>query len=229
MNDSDTSEPKAKVLPVYFVADESGSMKDLVGELNRGLTTLLDTMQTETMAAAKIRFSVIGFSDDVTVHLAPSDFRELSRMPTLTHKGGTSYKAVFEMLRNQIPSDVVTLKHEGNLVHRPAIFFLSDGYPNNNEDWRTALSKLKDTEFREHPNVIAFGLGSADPRVILEVASKEQFAFQAAVGTDTGKAIIAFCESLIQSIVNSADAIARGNAELQVKRPEGFKLAVDLV
>ena len=36
--------PIARVLPIYFVADESGSMYPHVGELNQGLVSLLDAM-----------------------------------------------------------------------------------------------------------------------------------------------------------------------------------------
>jgi uncharacterized protein YegL len=74
------NEPKANVLPIYFVADESGSMASLLEELNSGLTTLLDILQTETMSAAKIRFSVLGFSDNCQLHLPPSDLRNLQRI-----------------------------------------------------------------------------------------------------------------------------------------------------
>ncbi len=223
------NEPKANVLPIYFVADESGSMANLVGELNSGLASLLDAMQTETMAAAKIRFCVIGFSDDTIPHLPLSDFRQLERMPALRSRGGTSYAAAFQALRRQIPADVAKLKQEGYLVNRPAVFFLSDGYPNPGENWQAPLASLKDSEFRERPNIISFGLGGADPKVILSVASKPEFAYQAAVGSDTGKAIATFCEALTQSVVNSGQALAGGAAELQVERPEGFKMAVDLI
>jgi uncharacterized protein YegL len=56
-------EPKGSILLVYFVADESGSMGRNIDELNEGLASLHDSLQRESFAAAKIRLSVIGFSD----------------------------------------------------------------------------------------------------------------------------------------------------------------------
>jgi uncharacterized protein YegL len=222
------TEPRANVLPIYFVADESASMSANVEQLNRGLADLLDRLHTESMTAAKIRFCILGFSDDTLCHLPLSDLRQVERMPSFEARGTTSYRSVFEALRRQIPEDVAGLKRQGYLVNRPAVFFLSDGYPNP-EDWRGALSALKDPGLRERPNVLAFGIGQADPRTIVEVASKPEYAFQAEAGVDTGVAIARFCEALTQSVVSSGQALASGKAELQGERPEGFTMAVDLI
>jgi len=222
------SEPLAAVLPIYFVADESGSMSGVVGELNHGLRSLLDAMATETMAAAKIRFSVIGFSDTAVNRLAMSDLRFVEKMPTLGAYNTTSYVAAFKYLKQQIPADVAALRAAGNQVHRPAVFFLTDGLPNE-EDWPSALRELTDSGFREHPNILAFGIGNADPETIVKVATSKDFAYQAAEGADTGRAIAKFCESLTRSIVNSGNALAGGKAELVGERPEGFRLAADLL
>jgi uncharacterized protein YegL len=224
-----SSEPRGNILPVYFVADESMSMRDVIGELNSGLASLLDALNMESMVAAKVRFSVLGFSDDTICHLPPADLRQVERVPTLTTRATTSYASAFLELRRRIPADVQKLRADGYLVHRPAVFFLSDGYPNEGEDWRTPLAELKSAEFRERPNILAFGIGDADPAIILEVASSREIAFQAAHGTDTGTAIAKFCEALTQSIISSGQAMASGDAVLQGQRPEGFTLAVDVL
>lgn len=225
------TEPRGSLLPIYFVADESGSMSNDIAELNRGLSSLLDALHSETMAAAKVRFCILGFADDTVCHLPLSDLRNLESLPTLSTRGNTSYRSAFETLRSKIPTDVAALKAEGYLVNRPAVFFLSDGHPNadSEESWKTALEALKANTFRERPNILAFGIGQADPSIILTVASKQDFAFQAAAGTDTGVAIAKFCEALTQSVVNSAQALAGGKAELQGEKPEGFKMAIDLI
>jgi uncharacterized protein YegL len=48
-------------------------------------------------------------------------------------RGGTSYAAAFRMMRKQIEHDVVQLKGDNYSVHRPAMFFLSDGGPDRRD------------------------------------------------------------------------------------------------
>lgn len=220
-------EPQGTILPVYFVADESGSMTPHITELNDGLMSLQDSLQRESFAAAKVRFSVIGFSDVAHTYLEPTDLRELPTMPTLQPRGMTSYAAAFDQLTYRLSVDVPALKAQGFAVNRPTVFFLTDGQPNHGDDWQTARSNLLAQHAR--PNILAFGIGEADGATIKEVATSEQYAFIAARGLDTGKAISEFITSLTQSVIASGQALASGSAELQMEKPEGFSLAVDIL
>jgi hypothetical protein len=123
------TEPKGSILLVYFVADESGSMGRNIDELNAGLSSLHDALQRESFAAAKVRLSVIGFSDTAFTYLEPADMRVLQGMPVLTAQSLTSYAAAFDQLTYRIRVDVPSLKAQGYTVHRPAAFFLTDGLP----------------------------------------------------------------------------------------------------
>jgi uncharacterized protein YegL len=220
-------EPKGSILLVYFVADESGSMGPNIGELNEGLASLHDALQRESFAAAKVRFSVIGFSDTAFTYLEPADLRLLAGMPTLTAQSFTSYSAAFDQLAYRISVDIPSLKAQGYTVHRPAVFFLTDGLPNAQEDWRAARSGLLAQPAA--PNILAFGIGDADAATVTELATQPNFAFVAARGVDTGAAISEFVTSLTQSVISSGQALAGGSAELQFEKPPGFTLAVDVV
>ncbi len=220
-------EPQGSVLPVYFVADESGSMMSNIGELNSGLMSLQDALQSESFAAAKVRFSVIGFSDTARTYLEPADLRSLPAMPTLQAGGMTSYAAAFNELARRISLDVPALKAQGYAVNRPCAFFLTDGQPNAGDDWQNARSSL--LAQHAHPNILAFGIGESDAATIVEVATKQEYAFKAAHGADTGIAISKFITSLTQSIISSGQALATGASELQIEKPEGFSLAVDIL
>jgi len=220
-------EPQGTILPVYFVADESGSMMSNIAELNNGLMSLQDALQKESFAAAKVRFSVIGFSDAARTYLEPADLRSLPTMPTLQAGGMTSYAAAFNELARRISLDVPALKGQGFAVNRPSVFFLTDGQPNANDDWQNARLNLLAQHAR--PNILAFGIGESDAATIVEIATKPEYAFKAAQGTDTGKAISEFITSLTQSVIQSGQALASGAAELQMEKPEGFSLAVDIL
>lgn len=220
-------EPQGTILPIYFVADESGSMTPNIGELNDGLMSLQDALQKESFAAAKVRFSVIGFSDTAHTYMEPADLRSLPAMPTLQARGMTSYAAAFNELTYRLSIDVPALKAQGFAVNRPAVFFLTDGQPNVGDDWQAARSNLLAQHAR--PNILAFGIGEADAETIREVATNDQYALVAARGQDTGSAITEFVKSLTQSVISSGQDLASGAAELQITRPEGFSLAVDIL
>ena len=58
------------------------------------------------------------------------------------------------------------LKADGYQVHRPSVFFLTDGQPTEKEETsgQIALEALGHGAFKERPNVLAFGVGEAERR-----------------------------------------------------------------
>lgn len=218
------------VLLVYVVADESMSMSPVVDELNAGLNALHQALLRQPMAAAKVRFSLLGFSDDVVVRLALSDLRTESALPVLSTRGGTSYGAAFQALLDRTPDDISTLKEQGYAVFRPAVFFLTDGQPTDEPRWRTVYARLIDPETNPAvPNIIACGVGDARASTVLDIATRPEFAFVATPGTELGLAIAEFGVALTRSIVASAVSASAGRTELVVERPESFAMALDVV
>jgi uncharacterized protein YegL len=225
------------VWPAYFVADESASMSPVVGELNAGLTSVHSALLVSPMTAAKVRFSVIGFSDTAVNRLALQDLRELAAMPQLSTRSTTNYGAAFQYLYEQLPADVEKLKADGYQVHRPAVFFLTDGQPTDidgnltdDSSWSDIHRRLTDKlSFRYAPNVMAFGIGGARAQTILKVATSASFAFITIAGTDVGQAIVEFVKALTNSMVKSAQSLATGQGDLVIEVPTSFRLAVDLV
>lgn len=228
---ADSRDSKGSLLPAYFVADESVSMENEIGALNEGLVALHDAVNMDGMMAAKVRLSVVGFADDVKWHLPLSDLREVRRMPELSIRGGTSYGTVFVALRKRIPRDIDDLKRRGYRVHRPVVFFLTDGQPTD-LNWQAELRDLTGQDFKQRPNVITFGFGDALGQTLLEVATNERFAFIASSATDPGKAIAAFFEQLTQSLVQSAATVDGEVATLVVPKPDpdsGVVMVLDIV
>jgi len=222
-------ENSGNVLPVYVVADESLSMSPVIDELNAGLAALHSALQREPMAAAKVRFTILGFSDDVQVRLALADLRTESALPTLATRGSTCFGEAFQALLDRIPQDIAALKAQGYAVYRPAVFFLTDGQPTD-EGWEKVYDRLVDKEVtKAAPNIIACGIGQAKAQTILDVATRPEFAFVATPGTELGLAIAEFSVALTKSVVASARAMADGNTELVVERPANFVMAVDVV
>jgi uncharacterized protein YegL len=214
-----------QVLPMYFVGDESHSMAGgPIEAVNQGLVDLRDEVAKHPLIGKKVRFGIITFADTAQTRLELSELSEELILPTLSPRGrGTSYASAFEALRNTIPADVALLKASGYQVHRPSVFFLSDGLPTEREDeWRVRLEALKDPGFRERPNILAFGVGDADPKVIQQLASTTRFAFMMLDGVSTAGAISEFATSMLNSMVSSAEQLDRGQSTIEFEKPEGF-------
>ena len=220
---------KGHLLPVYVVADESASMRPHSGELTAGLDALYSELRMNPMVAAKVRLAVLGFSDAVAERLALCDVREQPAMPPMGSGNTTSYRSVFLDLTRRIPNDVAALKRQSYVVHRPAVFFFSDGLPND-EDWQGPLKQLTDRGTTPvAPNIIACGVGDADAATIAAVATAREFGLIAVPGADIGRAIASFFTALTASVIHSGQTLAGGNPELSVDLPEQFVLAIDVV
>jgi len=223
-------ETKGLLLPAYVMADESGSMGPYQQQLEGGVVSLCEGLRAEPMVAAKLRLAVLGFSDDVQVRLAVADMRTETTLPKIAIRGLTNYSAVFDDLLHRIPSDVKWLRGEGYKVHRPVVFFLSDGQPTDGEAWRQPHAALTDKQRNPTaPNIIACGIGDAQARTMVEVATRPEFAFVAKPGTDIGRAISEFFNALTASLVASGDALNSANPQLVVNRPDQFTMAIDEV
>ena len=214
-----------QVLPMYFVGDESHSMAgDPIAAVNQGLVDLRDEVAKHPLIGKKVRFGIITFADTAETRLELSELSEDLVLPTLAPRGrGTSYASALEALRQTIPADVALLKSSGYQVHRPSVFFLSDGQPTDKaERWRARLEQLKDPGFRERPNVLAFGVGDADPEVGRELASSPSYGFMMTSGASTAGAIAEFAASMLNSMVASAERLDRGEQTIEFEKPEGF-------
>jgi uncharacterized protein YegL len=223
-------ETRGVLLPAYVVADESGSMGPYHYELSNGLVSLCEGLRAEPMIAAKLRLAVLGFSDDVQVRLAVADMRTETTVPQVIIRGLTNYGAVFDDLLRRIPADVQWLRGEGYKVHRPVVFFLSDGQPTDPAAWRRPHAALVDkAAMPTAPNIIACGIGDAKAQTMLEVATRPDFAFVVRPGTDLGRAISEFFHALTASLVASALALNSATPQLVINRPEQFVMAIDEV
>lgn len=224
------ADKKGQIWLTYLVADESASMKKVVPQMNAGLESLIDAMASEGLARTMVRFSVVGFSDNVMEHLRAADFGEVENAPKLSSYRGTSYSAAFRDLYSRILLDVKSLQSRQYDVLRPAVFFITDGQPDKSEAqiWRSDLQQLKSETFAYRPNIVAFGFGEVVPEVILEVATKSSYAF-VAPGEDIGRAVVAIFTELTRSIVQSGRGLTTGKAELVVRKPDQFVLALDVL
>ena len=153
----------AQVLPFYLVCDESASMRgEPINAINDCLPDIHSEIGSNPVVADKTRFCIIGFSGTARTVLPLADLSAISVIPAIAyHRGGTNYTAAFELLYDTSADDVGRLKANGDQVYRPAVFFLSDGRPNDKK-WLVPHQRVTDPGWPMHPNILAFGFGKAD-------------------------------------------------------------------
>ncbi len=199
-----------QILPFYILCDESASMayNGGIDAINEGLPELHAAIAADPLVSDKSRICLISFSDDAEVLVPLSRAADIDQMPGMQERGATCYGEAFRMLKALIPQDIANLKADGYQVFRPAVFFISDGEPTDS-DWRDSHRELTDRASNPHaPNIIAFGVDTADAKTIAEVGATggRTAAFLAETGIDPGNALKEIMRSLTNSIVQSASS-----------------------
>jgi uncharacterized protein YegL len=209
------------LLPFYLVVDVSYSMSgSKLRTANNILPEVADALAKNPILNDKIRFGLIDFSDDARVVLPLCDVSTQSNLPGLTVRTGTNYGAAFRLLRTQTESDVAQLRMDGYKVHRPAVFFLSDGEPGDN--WKddfdalTRYDPVTKQGFKYYPVIVPFGVEDADAdvmRMLVHPRSKSKL-YMMRAGGDAAAAIKAMAEVLISSVLASGQSASTGKSGL---------------
>jgi uncharacterized protein YegL len=198
------------LLPFYLVIDVSYSMsgKKLAAAAAM-LPEVADALARNPILSDKTRFGLIDFSDDARVVMELCDLGEQTSLPALKVRGGTNFGAAFRLLRRQIETDVLQLRADRFRVYRPAVFFLSDGEPTD-EDWEDAFEELKSAKW--YPLFVPFGVEDADRdimRLLVHPLSKSKL-YMASDGSQATAAIKAMTEVLISSVLASGYSVSQG-------------------
>jgi uncharacterized protein YegL len=210
-------EERYAVFPFYLCLDVSQSMSgEPIRQVNEQLPLLRRSIGEDPAVAEIIRFGMVTFSDTARTVLPLADLALVEAMPTIEPEGRTSYAAACNHLRQQIESDYRAGQAAGDRWYRPAVIFISDGRPtDDDEQWRAAHARLMDPAWRRRPNVLAFGFGDADARVLAAlVEGKDNRAFVAAEGASPAAVIPELMAGLVQSIVSSSASVYTGAPQL---------------
>jgi uncharacterized protein YegL len=197
----------ARGLPTYVVLDTSGSMSPFEELLNETLTEIVDTLYSSPKVSDFIHLSIVSFNTSPHVVLEMTEISQLSELPAVTCGGTTNYGPMFQLLQNQISQDVPKLSAKGVKVFRPVVFVLTDGSPTDQSgSWHGSHDALIDSNWRFHPNVITYGFGDASEAVLKRVSTLAAYIADKAQRDDTRKALANALDSVLHSLVASAQA-----------------------
>ena len=217
------------IFPFYIVIDVSMSMKPSLGAINSELPFLKREVEEDPIVGDIARFGIITFSSDAKMALPLSDLLDVPQMPTLVPEGSTNYEKAFEFLLGAIPHDMDWFKSNGAQIYRPAVFFITDGFPDRNCNWEPKLAQLIDSSFKYRPNIVAFGFGSASEETLGKIATFKAYA--ANQGESPSEILRTIARELTRSIMASSQAAAQGQASLAMPEqiPGMHEIPIDLL
>ena len=232
------SETKGKLIPFYLVVDVSYSMTEQgrIESANRIIGELVQAFEANPIISDKVRVGMIDFSDDAQVVIPLDDLLDLQSIPQLTVRGGTSYGAAFTKLRSEIERNVNELRASGYEVHRPAVYFITDGVPTD-DGWEHAFQALTQYDkvtrqgFSFYPNLIPCGVGDANPAILASLIHPQgrMKMFLQKEGGDPAKALSAMVEIIISSTINSGNNVAQGKGSaIELPMPEDLPEGIEM-
>ena len=114
-------------LPIFFLIDVSGRMKEHLGVLNKGLRLIVDELSGDPYSLETACISAIVFAEKATVLTKLTEVYALSPFDIPYSGGEADYSAGFEALMRGIRSDVVksTAAQKGDW--RPLVFLFTAG------------------------------------------------------------------------------------------------------
>jgi uncharacterized protein YegL len=213
---------------IYLVLDESLAPSAL-DELNRGLSALHDALSGNPVASAAVRLCVLGMAADTQIRLSLDHVGPATRTPILVRRPGLSYAHAFRTLLMLLPQDVALVKSQRTAVLRPMVFLLS-GHAPDDGNWSDAHDELVDvSRHPSAPQIIACGLGEAEPGAIGRIASRAEFGHVAAPHSDAASAAHSYAAYLRDCVLDFGQQLAAGSSEFNVPAPDGFRPATDVL
>ena len=149
---------------IVLVLDVSGSMGGLkIQTVNQALVKFGEIIKEDSVTALRADVAVIEFDHEARVI---QDFTNGTDFvpPVLSVKGGTNYSKATNLALDIIEVRKQSYRDGGIAYYRSLAYFLTDGYPEHDNDADLALAASRLAEMEQNRNVafFCFGIGSPD-------------------------------------------------------------------
>jgi uncharacterized protein YegL len=161
MNLKDFVSKEPRALPIFILADKSGSMSgEKINELNLALREMLTTLKNVDDIRGKFQLATIGFGGDVEVIQPLADINEIT-LRELSAAGNTPMGEAFDVLSAMLEDKEIV----GSRAYTPTIVLISDGQPTdfnpngkNFLDWEP-LKRIQSGNRSSKCQRLAMGIG----------------------------------------------------------------------
>ncbi|MCU0615734.1 MAG: VWA domain-containing protein [Gemmatimonadaceae bacterium] len=206
-------------LPVYILADVSGSMQGTpIESVKSGIRQLHRDLLGDPQAIESAYLSIITFGNNAT-QMVPLTEVAMFNPPELTASGTTNFGDGLRMLLESFDRELVRTTADQKGDWRPLVFVLSDGAPTDTE-WPTYAQQLRE---RRPANIIAVACGDqADVNVLKQVT--ENVILMQEMTPDAFKAFFAFVSASVKQTSQKVGAVADGSAITLPPPPPGITI-----
>jgi uncharacterized protein YegL len=206
-------------LPVYILADVSGSMQGTpIESVKSGIRQLHRDLLGDPQAIESAYLSIITFGNTAT-QLVPLTEVAMFNPPDLSASGTTNFGDGLRLLLESFDRELVRTTADQKGDWRPLVFVLSDGAPTDVE-WPTYAQQLRE---RRPANIIAVACGDqADVNVLKQVT--ENVILMQEMTPDAFKAFFAFVSASVKQTSQKVGAVADGSAITLPPPPPGITI-----
>jgi len=217
---------RSRRLPVYILADRSGSMSgEPIVAVNQGLMFLKNDLENEPRAVESIWISVISFGGRATVDVPLTDLLSFIP-PTLNAEGSTPLGEALRLLNQAIDHDIILGSGQHTGDYKPLVFLFTDGEPT--DEWRTPAQEVKQRTQAKTANIIAIGCGPNVNVSMLKEITESVMLMENVNGGDFQRLLAWISQSVKRA--SQARTSNDPNAQNQVSLPPppgpGFQIAL---
>ncbi|MFO0240827.1 vWA domain-containing protein [Gemmatimonas sp.] len=206
-------------LPVYILADVSGSMQGTpIESVKSGIRQLHRDLLGDPQAIESAYLSVLTFSN-LAQQLVPLTEVAMFNPPDLVASGSTNFGDGLRLLLESFDREIMRTTAEQKGDWRPLVFILSDGAPTD-VDWPVYAQQLRE---RRPANIIAVACGDqADVEVLKQVT--EIVIQMQDMSPDAFKAFFRFVSASVKQTSAKVGAVADGGSITLPPPPPGITI-----
>ena len=160
-----------EVMPFYLILDQSLSMSGDLGTLRQAVEQLIAELRSDAETDDTALLGVISFGSSAQVTIPLSRLSSIGTVPQLTSLGGTNFSAAWHAYDQAFRADKKAIRAKNGQIHRPCVFFLTDGAPGDRHQFRNVfLSTQGKDATKGWPYVVAYGFRDAPADVLKDIA-----------------------------------------------------------
>ena len=149
---------------IVLILDVSGSMGGLkIQTVNQALTKFRDIIREDSVTALRADVAIIEFDHEARIVQDFTNGTEFEA-PVLAVKGGTNYSKAVNLALDITEARKQSYRDGGIAYYRSLAYFLTDGYPEHDNDADLAKAKGRLAELEQNSSIafFCFGIGSPD-------------------------------------------------------------------
>jgi uncharacterized protein YegL len=157
--------------PCVLVLDSSGSMAgEPIEKLNAAVATLPDEMRSDKLAVRRVEIAIVSFPPVQTAQ--PFATVEAFVPPKLVADGLTPLGAAVTHALHLIEERKTAYRAQHLEWFRPWLFLVTDGAPNDDDDWRAAAAAVRSAEADNKLAFFAVGVPGANVDVLAQFSGR---------------------------------------------------------